>query len=176
MAHDEKLTLPTSSDLIDAKSSVGPLPGPTRQESSDDHPAIVAILDSKTRVIESSDSIQWIIQKRKGRGWRSTYYCRTKAGLLLYVRPVAPGLLAFPDYFSPLAQAVPMKDRFAKNNARQHMRRFGAESVDGGMPQELQPPPRRELSKAELRAMAEEAFRITARLPVPQIIPPRRRP
>jgi hypothetical protein len=76
----------------DAKSSAA-------HESSDDYPAIVAILDSKTRVIECADHIQWIIQKRGGRRWYSRYFCRTKAGLLLYAEPITPELLALPDYF-----------------------------------------------------------------------------
>jgi hypothetical protein len=87
----------------DAKSPIATLYAPPRvhhlAESSDDYPAIVAILDGKTRVIECANAIQWIIQKRNGGKWRSTHFCRTKAGLLLYARPITPELLALPDFF-----------------------------------------------------------------------------
>jgi hypothetical protein len=74
-----------------------------RWESRDDYPAVVAVLDSKTRVIESSDRIQWIIQKHLGGRWRNKYFCRTKEGLLLYARPTTPELLALPDRFPEAA-------------------------------------------------------------------------
>jgi hypothetical protein len=74
--------------------------GPLRpHESSDDYPAVVAILDDRTRVIECANGIQWIIQRRQGRIWQGKYYCRTKAGLLLYAKPITSELLALPDFF-----------------------------------------------------------------------------
>jgi hypothetical protein len=76
----------------------GPLPAHLG-ESSDDYPAVVAVLDSKTRVIEGSCRIQWIIQKRRGGKWYGVYFCRTKEGLLLYARPLTPELLALPERF-----------------------------------------------------------------------------
>jgi hypothetical protein len=83
-----------------AKSSVKGICGPLRpHESSDDYPAVVAILDDRTRVIECANGIQWIVQRRSGRIWQGIYFCRTKAGLLLYARPITPELLALPDYF-----------------------------------------------------------------------------
>jgi hypothetical protein len=61
------------------------------------------MLDAKTRIVACAADIQWIIQKRgdaTGRyPWRSLYFCRTKAGLLLYARPLTPAVLALPDYF-----------------------------------------------------------------------------
>jgi hypothetical protein len=70
-------------------------------EAADDYPAIVAMLDERTRVIECAAGNQWIIQRRvraAGYPWRSQYFCRTKAGLLLYApKPTAPELLALPD-------------------------------------------------------------------------------
>jgi len=87
------------------KSSLNAVSGRNRTplESSDDYPAIVGMLDEKTRVIECAARIQWIIQRRVRGGchpWQSTYFCRTKAGLLLYAtKPSAPALLALPDRF-----------------------------------------------------------------------------
>jgi hypothetical protein len=72
-------------------------------ESSDDYPAIVANLDAKTRLIECADAIQWIIQKRAGKAWRSIYFCRSKAGLLLYAQSITPAILALPDFFPEVA-------------------------------------------------------------------------
>ena len=61
------------------------------------------MLDTRTRVVECSAGIQWIIQRRENGGrypWRSVYFCRTKAGLLLYApKPTASVLLALPDRF-----------------------------------------------------------------------------
>jgi hypothetical protein len=70
-------------------------------ESSDDYPQDEAVLADDRSVIECADGIQWIIQKRVSgpRPWRPVYYCRTKAGLLLYARPITSELLALPDYF-----------------------------------------------------------------------------
>jgi hypothetical protein len=74
---------------------------PLSHEFSDDYPAIVARPDDQTRVIEGACGVQWIVQNRvKGhRPWRSKYFCRTKAGLLLYAKPLTPELLSLPDYF-----------------------------------------------------------------------------
>jgi len=85
------------------KSPVNAVSGPLKDisESSDHYPYVVARLDSKTRVIAAG--IQWIIQKRSREGrypWESIYYCRSKAGLLLYA-PKSAGseLLALPYWF-----------------------------------------------------------------------------
>ena len=84
-----------------AKSSVGRLCAPDQaalSESSDDYPHVVVMLDARARVIAAD--IQWIIQERRGSGWRGKYYCRSKAGLLLYTpKPTAPELLALPHWF-----------------------------------------------------------------------------
>lgn len=85
-----------------AASNGEPKPPHRSDEASDDYPHVVAILDSRTRVIECAQGVQWIIQKRcAGRWpWRSRYFCRTKEGLLLYARPIVPGLVALPDHFA----------------------------------------------------------------------------
>ena len=58
---------------------------------------------SKTRVIECSARIQWIIQRRINGGhhpWQSQYFCRTREGLLRYApKPIPPELLTLPDRF-----------------------------------------------------------------------------
>jgi hypothetical protein len=68
-----------------------------------------------------------------------------------------------------------MKDRFQKAKINQRMRRQGAEPADGEWPRELQQPFRQELSKAGLRAMAEEAIANTARLTIKKIPTGKRR-
>src|SRR5512132_1854953 len=74
-------------------------PTPSVSESSDDYPHVVVALDDKTRVIAAD--IQWIIQKRRrngSNGWEGVYFCRSKAGLLMYAPKVTPELLALPDW------------------------------------------------------------------------------
>ena len=91
---------PPSPGAMDvAKSSPTHVSRRTRppSEASDDYPAIVAVLDAKTRVIAAD--IQWIIQRPRGRVWGSQYFCRTKMGLLFYAKPITSELLALPDRF-----------------------------------------------------------------------------
>jgi hypothetical protein len=86
------------------KSSVGPLcgrPTPSISETDDAYPHVVVMLDGRTRVIAAD--IQWIIQGRKGSAWRGIYFCRSKAGLLMYAPKVTPELLALPDWFPEAA-------------------------------------------------------------------------
>ncbi len=51
------------------------------------------------------------------------------------------------------------------------MHRFGSEQVDGGMPRELQPPPRPHLSKGDLREMLARAVANNAAIKVLQVQP-----
>jgi hypothetical protein len=100
----DKIGSPSPGAMDVAKSSLNAVSGRNQAplESSDDYPAIVAMLDEKTRVIECAARIQWIIQRRVRGGcypWQCRYFCRTKAGLLLYARPITPKLLALPDRF-----------------------------------------------------------------------------
>jgi hypothetical protein len=100
--------------LPDAVASpVRGLCGPSRRplESSDDYPDVVVMLDAKTRVIAAD--IQWIIQKRWGKEWRGELFFRSKEGLLMYApKPIAPELLALPDWFpeNDLARSVARPD------------------------------------------------------------------
>src|SRR5262245_60827998 len=91
-----------SPDGFSAKSSVCGLSPPNKRplESADDYPRVVVMLDAKTRVIECADGIQWIIQRRQGKQWRSEMFFRSKEGLLFYApKPTAPELLTLPDWF-----------------------------------------------------------------------------
>jgi hypothetical protein len=101
------LPCPEAADLPGGvKSSVDAVSGRRggASESSDDYPSIVAVLDEKTRVIECSARIQWIIQRRIRNGrhpWQSQYFCRTKEGLLRYApKPIPPELLTLPDFIT----------------------------------------------------------------------------
>jgi hypothetical protein len=70
------------------------------------------MFDPRHRVIAAD--IQWIVQERRGNGkrpWVGKYYCRSKAGLLLYTpKPTAPELLTLPDWFfielQPLTEGI----------------------------------------------------------------------
>src|SRR5262245_26059734 len=74
-----------------------------RNEGADDYPAVVAQIDSQTRVIEGACHIQWIVQRKQGAAWRGVSFCRAKEALLRCVEAWAPGahpaLLALPDWF-----------------------------------------------------------------------------
>ncbi len=59
-----------------------------------------------------------------------------------------------------------MKDRFQNTNHRERMHRCGFEPVDGGLPRELHPLPRRQLSKAKLRAQLAEAMASTPNIKI----------
>ena len=70
-------------------------------EKDDDYEAIVAKW-GKERVIECKDRIQWIYQTYYGGRWRSKKYCRSRAGVLRWVKPDAAALAilsALPDTF-----------------------------------------------------------------------------
>ena len=108
----EAATLPGA-----VKSSVTAVSGRKSRppESSDDYPSIVAMLDDKTRVIECSAHVQWIIQRRIRNGrhpWQSHYFCRTKDGLLRYApKPIPPELLTLPDRFPADPKQTPDRKR-----------------------------------------------------------------
>jgi hypothetical protein len=63
------------------KSSVRPVSGRMPPEEFDTYPAVV-VLNGSWRIIACKHGIQWILQKRRGKHWRSRYYCRTRAGLV----------------------------------------------------------------------------------------------
>jgi hypothetical protein len=79
-----------------------------RNESSDGHSRVVAILNGKWRVIECRDRVQWILQSRDSPKpeaglWRGRSYCRTKEALLrvcaTHAGKIAAAMLAaLPDW------------------------------------------------------------------------------
>ena len=76
-------------------------------ECDDDYP-VVAMLDDNTRVVESADRVQWIVQKKGEHVWNGVHFCPTKAELLLYARPITLEVLALPDQFRT-------RERFREN-------------------------------------------------------------
>jgi hypothetical protein len=72
-----------------------------KAESAEDYPAVVAVLDAKTRVIECNAGIQWIVQRKGGRQWHGESFCRTRDALRRCVgrHRQHPALLALPAWF-----------------------------------------------------------------------------
>lgn len=61
------------------------------RETASDFRAVVAILNDRWRVIECSDRIQWILQRRDGRRgggarWAGNSYFRTRDALIRFCR------------------------------------------------------------------------------------------
>jgi hypothetical protein len=71
-------------------------------ETMENYPRVVAVLGSKTRVIECAAGVQWIIQRRVHKGrhpWEGTSFCRTKEALLRLTGSDHPALASLPDRF-----------------------------------------------------------------------------
>ena len=62
-----------------------------------------------------------------------------------------------------------MKDRFKISRDRQRMNRVGSERANGETPREFRRPWEPRLSKAQLRALAAEAFANTATIRIRRI-------
>lgn len=62
-----------------------------------------------------------------------------------------------------------MRDRFRSGNIKTQLHRQGSEPVDGAWPEELRPPYRKQLSKAELRQMQADAMANTANIKIKRI-------
>ncbi len=84
------------------------------------HPAIFQIND-RWRLSEDGE-LQWILQQRRGKGWRSVAYCGTKAGLLEVAlphnrvaasRPVLAALNHLPESYEPGALDALVMDEAA---------------------------------------------------------------
>jgi hypothetical protein len=75
-----------------------------RDEGADGYSRLVAQVDAVVRVVECAAGLQWIVQRRSGRRWRSVSFCCTKEALLRCVREWVPGehlaLEALPDRLS----------------------------------------------------------------------------
>jgi hypothetical protein len=88
--------------------------GASSREIDDDYGGVVAVLNSKLRVIRGSCGLQWIVQTRgTAELWRSFAYCGTKEGLLLRLPKGGDGcdpeawavIKGLPDYFPKRTKA-----------------------------------------------------------------------
>jgi hypothetical protein len=92
---------------IDASRARAPL-----RETADDYPFIVAQLPDGRRVIECATDLQWIVQTKQGRQWKSGWYCRTLDALLRGGRSqeyrIAAAMLPadMPDGYVPRAERM----------------------------------------------------------------------
>ena len=77
------------------KSSTGQVPAALLGEENDVYP-IVASLNAQWRIIACKNSIQWILQKRRGgpNHWRGRSYCCTRQALVRCVGERAGGITA----------------------------------------------------------------------------------
>jgi hypothetical protein len=69
-------------------STVGRVPVALPREESDDYPRVVAVLNDRWRVIVCGNSIQWILQQRRGvrDNWRGRSFCCASAALVRCAR------------------------------------------------------------------------------------------
>jgi hypothetical protein len=74
---------------LPGKSNVRPLSGAMAGEESNAYRRVIARLNPQWRIIACRHSIQWVLQRRKGKAWRSRCFCRTREGLLLCAREYA---------------------------------------------------------------------------------------
>jgi hypothetical protein len=60
-------------------------------EESSDYRPVIATLNADWRVITCKNSIQWVLQKRRGKSdrWDSRFFFRTRAGLLAFAHEYA---------------------------------------------------------------------------------------
>ena len=72
---------------------------PKAGESAENYRHVVIVLDPRTRVIECTAGIQWIIQNRRGDRWYGQSFCRTKEALLRLTGSSHPALTSLPDRF-----------------------------------------------------------------------------
>lgn len=103
---NQRRALPHSPEAV--KSSVVTHKATMRHKSQDNYDAVVVVIDDRTRVIEGSCGVQWVLQKRNSKTtWTGVMFFRSKAGLLLHApKPIAPELLALPDWFPDRSEMV----------------------------------------------------------------------
>jgi hypothetical protein len=63
------------------------------REYEDTYPRVIARLDSKTRIVECRDRVQWIVQKRSGNRWRGVSFHRDRDVLIERCGPMSRGAL-----------------------------------------------------------------------------------
>jgi hypothetical protein len=54
------------------------------KENSDAYAGVVCVLNPKLRIIRNS--LQWVLQAKRGAEWKNFAYCATKEGLLLRIK------------------------------------------------------------------------------------------
>jgi hypothetical protein len=106
--HQQKTQIIVRGHLPAGKSSAPHFQRPRGGEESDDY-RYVAVLNHGWRIITCKNSIQWVLQQRRGeqKRWRSRYFCRTRSGLIQCVREHAgqidgdalATLLRLPEWF-----------------------------------------------------------------------------
>lgn len=76
----------------------------SRREQDDDYEWMIEQLGPKHRVIECKDHIQWIVQEKVGKQWRSRKYCTSAAGVHRWTGglPGAERLADLPERFYAL--------------------------------------------------------------------------
>jgi hypothetical protein len=81
--------LPKPQPTISAQSSLRRVSVALRCEESDHYARVIALLNPQWRVIACADGIQWILQIRRGQGWRNRYFFRSRVGLISGCREYA---------------------------------------------------------------------------------------
>ena len=81
----------TAEALTECLDSPSPAPTPVfsrqNREESEAYPRVVAVLNSRLRVIHGKCGLQWILQVRKSPSrFESIAFCGTKQGLILRIR------------------------------------------------------------------------------------------
>ena len=71
----------------------------SRREKDDDYDNVIVQLQPECRVIECADGIQWIVQVKSGKRWRSVKYCTSKWGVLHWTAGSRELLEQLPDRF-----------------------------------------------------------------------------
>jgi hypothetical protein len=51
-------------------------------------------LNASLRIVD--DPLQWILQWKKGKRWENRSYCRTRAGMLRYIKEYCGDVVALP--------------------------------------------------------------------------------
>jgi len=85
----------TASGVLDKPEPASDAPGDLKtapvplNETDDDYPLVVARLNDRWRVIDSTCGLQWILQRRDAgltAKWRGSAFCRTRDGLLSNIK------------------------------------------------------------------------------------------
>ena len=79
----------------------------SHREGDEDYGKIIAVFSAKNRLIECADGIQWILQLKRGKEWKSVKFFTSRDGVLRRVReyglPLADALEVLPERHKPVA-------------------------------------------------------------------------